>query len=172
MICSPDSESITPIRYILAIFYPFGLFCEIVSSLLSLQKQPNAAPNLFQRGVAYYKYASANPCMRPCVHQSMHPCMHPCINASLFHIYSLSLSFYLPLSPPTFLRPLRHRPSPSLSRRSWGKHTWCTRSSSTSSCCSRRSRRPRLASPRALLSSGNCWNLEAIGIFYIFEVLS
>ena len=38
---------------ILAIFYPFSQFCEIDSSLLSLQKQPNTAPNLFQRGVEY-----------------------------------------------------------------------------------------------------------------------
>ena len=33
-----------------AIFYPFSLFCEIVISLLSLQTQPSTAPNLFQRG--------------------------------------------------------------------------------------------------------------------------
>ena len=39
-----------------AIFYPFSLFCEIYISLLSLQKQPNTAPNLFQRGVEYGKY--------------------------------------------------------------------------------------------------------------------
>ena len=39
-----------------AIFCPLCLFCEIVSSLLSLQKQPNTAPNLFQRGVEYGKY--------------------------------------------------------------------------------------------------------------------
>ena len=42
----------------LAIFCPFGLFCEIVSSLLSLHTQPNTAPNIFQRGVEYGKYAS------------------------------------------------------------------------------------------------------------------
>ena len=41
---------------IVAIFYPFGQFCEINVSLLSLQTQPNAAPNLFQRGVEYGKY--------------------------------------------------------------------------------------------------------------------
>ena len=41
---------------IVAIFYPFSQFCEINVSLLSLQKQPNAAPNLFQRGVEYGKY--------------------------------------------------------------------------------------------------------------------
>ena len=40
---------------ILAIFYPFGLFCEIDVSLLSLQTQPNTAPNLFQMGVEYGK---------------------------------------------------------------------------------------------------------------------
>ena len=39
-----------------AIFCPFGLFFEINISLLSLQKQPNTAPNLFQRGVEYGKY--------------------------------------------------------------------------------------------------------------------
>ena len=38
------------------LFYPFNQFCEIIFSLLSLQKQPNAAPNLFQRGVEYGKY--------------------------------------------------------------------------------------------------------------------
>ena len=41
---------------IVAIFYPFSQFCEITISLLSLQKQPNAAPNLFQRGVEYGNY--------------------------------------------------------------------------------------------------------------------
>ena len=43
---------------IVAIFYPFSQFCEISSSLLSLQKQPNTAPNLFQRGVEYGKCGS------------------------------------------------------------------------------------------------------------------
>ena len=42
--------------YIVAIFYPFSQFCEISISLLSLQTQPNTAPNLFQRGVEYGKY--------------------------------------------------------------------------------------------------------------------
>ena len=41
---------------IVAIFYPFSQFCEISISLLSLQTQPNTAPNLFQRGVEYGKY--------------------------------------------------------------------------------------------------------------------
>ena len=41
---------------IVAIFYPFSQFCEIDVSLLSLQKQPKTAPNLFQRGVEYGKY--------------------------------------------------------------------------------------------------------------------
>ena len=40
---------------IVAIFYPFSQFCEIDSSLLSLQKQPNTAPNIFQTGVEYGK---------------------------------------------------------------------------------------------------------------------
>ena len=39
-----------------AIFYPFSQFCEINISLLSLQTQPNTAPNLFQSGVEYGKY--------------------------------------------------------------------------------------------------------------------
>ena len=39
-----------------AIFYPFSQFCEIDISLLSLQKQPNTVPNLFQSGVEYGKY--------------------------------------------------------------------------------------------------------------------
>ena len=41
---------------IVAIFYPFSQFCEMDISLLSLQKQANTAPNLFQRGVEYGKY--------------------------------------------------------------------------------------------------------------------
>ena len=41
---------------VVAIFYPFRQFCEINISLLSLQTQPNTAPNLFQRGVDYGKY--------------------------------------------------------------------------------------------------------------------
>ena len=41
---------------IVAIFYPSSQFCEIDVSLLSLQTQPDAAPNLFQRGVEYGKY--------------------------------------------------------------------------------------------------------------------
>ena len=44
---------------ILAIFHPSSQFCEINISLLSLQKQPNTAPNLFQRGVEYGKYVCA-----------------------------------------------------------------------------------------------------------------
>ena len=44
---------------LVAIFYPFSQFCEINISLLSLQTQPNTAPNLFQRGVEYGKYACA-----------------------------------------------------------------------------------------------------------------
>ena len=42
--------------YILAIFFPFSQFCEVNVSLLSLQTQPDTAPNLFQRGVEYGKY--------------------------------------------------------------------------------------------------------------------
>ena len=40
-------------RDMVAIFYPFSLFYEVVISLLSLRKQPNTAPNLLQRGVEY-----------------------------------------------------------------------------------------------------------------------
>ena len=43
---------------IIAIFYPFSQFCEINTSLPSLQQQPNTAPNLFQRGVEYGNYDS------------------------------------------------------------------------------------------------------------------
>ena len=43
---------------IVAIFYPFSQLCEIIISLLSLRKQPNTAPNLFQRGLEYGKYES------------------------------------------------------------------------------------------------------------------
>ena len=39
-----------------AIFYPFSQFCEIIISLLSLQTQGKTAANLFQRGVEYGKY--------------------------------------------------------------------------------------------------------------------
>ena len=48
------------IYVIVAIFYPFSQFCEVNISLLSLQTQPNTAPNLFQRGVEYGKYVSVN----------------------------------------------------------------------------------------------------------------
>ena len=41
---------------IVAMFYPLSQFCEIIISLPSLQKEPSAAPNLFQRGVEYGKY--------------------------------------------------------------------------------------------------------------------
>ena len=47
--------------FIVAIFYPFSQFCEINISLLSLQTQPNTAPNLFQRGVEYGKYVLCSP---------------------------------------------------------------------------------------------------------------
>ena len=42
---------------IVAIFYPSSQKCEIDISLLSLQTQPNAAKNIFQKGVEYGKYA-------------------------------------------------------------------------------------------------------------------
>ena len=49
----------TAYQQVVAIFYPFSQFCEIGSSLLSLQKQPDTSPNLFQRGVEYGKYATS-----------------------------------------------------------------------------------------------------------------
>ena len=52
----PDWSFRATCRYIVAIFYPFSQFCERNISILSLQKQPNTAPNLFQRGVEYGKY--------------------------------------------------------------------------------------------------------------------
>ena len=41
--------------YSVAIFYPFSQFCEIGIFPPSPNKQPNTAPNLFQRGVEYGK---------------------------------------------------------------------------------------------------------------------
>ena len=46
---------------IVAIFYPSSQFCEIIVSLLSLQTQPNRAPNPFQRRVEYGKYGGNPP---------------------------------------------------------------------------------------------------------------
>ena len=57
---TPDSPTVSEFPSIVAIFYPFSQFCEINISLLSLQTQPNTAPNLFQRGVEYGKYAQPN----------------------------------------------------------------------------------------------------------------
>ena len=53
------STDFPPFEVIVAIFYPFSQFCEVQISLLSLQKQPNTAPNLFQRRVEYGKYGGA-----------------------------------------------------------------------------------------------------------------
>ena len=52
----PSLDTFALKSYIVAIFYPFSQFCEINISLLSLQTQPNTAPNLFQTGVEYGKY--------------------------------------------------------------------------------------------------------------------
>ena len=52
----PETAESVPFFTIVAIFCPFSQFCEIYISLLSLQKQPNTAPNLFQRGLEYGKY--------------------------------------------------------------------------------------------------------------------
>ena len=63
----PPSE-----RSMVAIFYPFSQFCEINTSLLSMQTQPNTAPNLFQRGVDYGKYEVCGLARAPDFRQS-HP---------------------------------------------------------------------------------------------------
>ena len=55
--------TISPNRHMVAIFYPFGPFCEIGVSLPSLQKHPKTAPNLFQRGVEYSKYVYVYICI-------------------------------------------------------------------------------------------------------------
>ena len=72
--------------FILAIFYPFSQFCEIDISLLSLQKQPNTAPNLFQRGVEYGEYDDINKllmfilCLYSCLYSSENVCiLPPCV---------------------------------------------------------------------------------------------
>ena len=55
---SSNHNSVDPIcPHAVAILCPFSQFCEIGISLLSLQKQPSTAQNLFQRGVEYGKYA-------------------------------------------------------------------------------------------------------------------
>ena len=50
---------------IVAIFYPFSQFCEINISPLSLQTQPNTAPDLFQTEVEYGEYGTGF-VSRPC----------------------------------------------------------------------------------------------------------
>ena len=45
-----------PHEAVVTILYPFSQFYEINISLLSLQKLPNTAPNLFERGLEYGKY--------------------------------------------------------------------------------------------------------------------
>ena len=57
--CDSCAGLYVPSFHIVAIFYPFSQFCEINISLLSLQKEPNTAPNVFQRRVEYGKYVSA-----------------------------------------------------------------------------------------------------------------
>ena len=77
------------IYIIVAIFYPFSQFCEISISLLSLQKQPNTAPNLFQRGVEYGKYARfTSPSHRRCTLKGFQPSNHQkvTLNSHLSHI--------------------------------------------------------------------------------------
>ena len=56
----PPAERYSADQGMVAIFCPFSKFCEMNISLLSLQTQPNAAPNLYQRGVEYGKYDSAD----------------------------------------------------------------------------------------------------------------
>ena len=69
---------------IVAIFYPSSQFCEMNMSLLSLQKQPNTAPNLFQRGVEYGKYG-----LRWAIR---HPVMHALCLRSVFKISNRKFS--------------------------------------------------------------------------------
>ena len=58
--CRPHLEATDSV----AMFYPFSQFCEIDTCLLSLQKQPKPAPNLFQRGgVEYVKYHWREGCL-------------------------------------------------------------------------------------------------------------
>ena len=52
------SAAPTPAQAVVATFYPFSQFCEIEISPLSLQTQPKASLNLFQRGVDYGKYGN------------------------------------------------------------------------------------------------------------------
>ena len=99
-----------------AIFCPFGLFCEINISLLSLQTQPNTAPNLFQRGVEYGKYVktisylagAGRPRQARALHEHIMYYLHTATQITHTYIYiyiyihiyisislSLSLSIYI-----------------------------------------------------------------------------
>ena len=77
---------------ILVISYPFSQFCEIIISLLSLQKPPNTAPNLFQRGVEYGEYDKRISNERTIQNQGEG---HTC---SLYYLYILFYTISLPLS--------------------------------------------------------------------------
>ena len=80
--------------HVVAIFYPFSQFCEITISLLSLQKQPNTAPNLFQRGVEYGKYASLQGHLRrhqlPAVDTAQHGPARANSNSNSTYMYNTS----------------------------------------------------------------------------------
>ena len=56
LLCGSPSGCVCLYMVIVAMLYPFSQFCEIDSFLLSLQKEPKTAANLFQRGIEYGKY--------------------------------------------------------------------------------------------------------------------
>ena len=93
-----------PLNYeysvVVAIFYPFSQICEIKISLLSLQKQPNTAPNLFQRGVEYGKYVRGHfgltlraPVRNICIYIYIY--IYICMYVYICSLLSLSLSIYI-----------------------------------------------------------------------------
>ena len=99
-------------RIIVAIFYPFSQFCEIDISLLSLQTQPNTAPNLFQRGVEYGKFEDIFFLVIRWGERSARTASpQPSEDGEGYRKLSLSLSLSLPLSLSSSLPP-----SSSLSR--------------------------------------------------------
>ena len=87
-----------------AIFCPFSQFCEINSFLLSLQTQPNTAPNLFQRGVEYGKYAIVMLVTIVTIVYTLSLRIFVIViiiiitNASYYHVYSLHVLYSYVLS--------------------------------------------------------------------------
>ena len=91
--------------YIVAIFYPFSQFCEIKISLLSLQTQPNTAPNLFQRGVEYGKYERETKKQKKnrghiCdalsnIYIYIYICIHVCVIYIYIYIYKTYIYIYI-----------------------------------------------------------------------------